>query len=938
MAAPSRIAPNPYWPLPADYGSLDGEGQRLARVNACKQWLLPYRSPRELGEVYAKTVRFFDSYYLHPDFESDFNPFFYPSPPRFEAPFHELMLRTWGEAMWVPPRIEDYEPNSNASVIVIPRGGAKTYEMRKTIMLRLLSRPGFRYSYNTNSHDNTRETGGAVRRQLYENQRILDDWAPEYGGRLKPPRGERSTGEERFYLSNESMLRCQSVEGRLRGGRFHALGIDDAENDERASTSLADRRANMERLLFSIALPMVSQAGNVVEWAGTFVSPRHYLWFAMETIGDPPRAKDSRFDLWTRLLIRAAYADANGVTQSCWPDMWPATEAEIASTKRLLGCLSLEKMEARMGRAAFEREMMGRFTSSESSFFGTLDDRHHYHFEHTDEAFLVTPTQSQATIHWLRDDQPISMEIRAFLAQCRLFMTVDTSYTARPDSDFKCACVMALTPENELFILDLWAKQCPQGELLKAVFQLAERWRVPTVHPEVVRGSHALFTELQQMARGRIGITSAIVPAIIKLSPGIEDKNSKIGTLKPRFEHGLIKFPRGKGTQRPWTLLFDQIAGFNPDGRDGGLSNDDCFPAATRVLTRRGWIAISTVTVADEVLTRFGWRQVLRAWITGTKKVITRFGIQATPSHPIWTENRGWVPLESLRHNDMIMSCTNPEEKPSSFKAGTTTATQTLRDAISASISGRIQTPAKPHDLFIETFGNRPTAQFQKDSISTISTATPSITPSTTFEGYLGENTSKSIEKKRGKEAKASGNSRFSSDFETVGHKPSSCASLAAASTEHSTAGAIVTVLRNATPDADSGSSKIETNFETLRECGGRPTPKPPVQRSSDIESESVETWNLTVEEHPEFFAEGILVHNCLDCVSMSMFVIRGRPQRPILIDGPSQDPLELLASGQRLYKDGTPIAYGLSAREIPADLAGRLSQLKQPREGQSLA
>jgi len=59
---------------------------------------------------------------------------------------------------------------------------------------------------------------------------------------------------------------------------------------------------------------------------------------------------------------------------------------------------------------------------------------------------------------------------------------------------------------------------------------------------------------------------------------------------------------------------------------------------------------IVDITTNDWVLTRRGYRRVLKAWCKGTKKVITRFGITATPDHKIYTTNRGWVSLDSLSY------------------------------------------------------------------------------------------------------------------------------------------------------------------------------------------------------------------------------------------------------------------------------------------------
>ena len=68
MSAPIPIPRegNPFHPLPPDYPSLTEEGQREARVNAARQWLLA-GTPLERGENLVSSTWFFDQYYLRPD-------------------------------------------------------------------------------------------------------------------------------------------------------------------------------------------------------------------------------------------------------------------------------------------------------------------------------------------------------------------------------------------------------------------------------------------------------------------------------------------------------------------------------------------------------------------------------------------------------------------------------------------------------------------------------------------------------------------------------------------------------------------------------------------------------------------------------------------------------------------------------------------------------
>ena len=168
------------------------------------------------------------------------------------------------------------------------------------------------------------------------------------------------------------------------------------------------------------------------------------------------------------------------------------------------------------------------------------------------------------------------MPVREFLKNNRMFITVDTSFTATSDSDYKVACVMCINSENELFVLDLWSAQCREDLLLKETMRLADFWKVPTVHVEAIKQGLGLYNTLDSLVRTRardmMGISH--IPGIKKLNPGMIEKVTKIASLSLRFEFNKIKIPLWK-TALAFRRLKDQIEQFNPDAKDGGLQHDD---------------------------------------------------------------------------------------------------------------------------------------------------------------------------------------------------------------------------------------------------------------------------------------------------------------------------------------------------------------------------
>lgn len=86
-----------------------------------------------------------------------------------------------------------------------------------------------------------------------------------------------------------------------------------------------------------------------------------------------------------------------------------------------------------------------------------------------------------------------------------------------------------------------------------------------------------------------------------------------------------------------------------------------CLIAGTMVETDRGHVPIESIMAGDRVLTRQGYRRVKWAGMT---KVVNRVMsvklsngsvLAGTPDHRVWTENRGWVALKDLSRSDHVV-------------------------------------------------------------------------------------------------------------------------------------------------------------------------------------------------------------------------------------------------------------------------------------------
>lgn len=525
------------------------------------------------------SIYYFDWEYLWPDPELDWNPFFYEFDPVPDGPVHHAILRNWAA--------------SRKTITVAPRGGGKTKLNIKDMMLRKLSWPGYSFIYATSADELVSGVGETMLVQYRENERLLRDFGPEYSdeGKILRPKGAGAASSHRMRLANHSRFFGRSVASRQRGGRPIRYRLDDPEYDPTGSTSMQDRRDFLEHTLFRIIIPMVTQYASGVDWIGTYVSARHYLWAAMQVKdklgGDAfHAAEDERFDSWSRVFVPAA-AEQDGTLYSCWPEMWPATREErLEKAKtyvRFEEQISLEEIEREIGTTAFNAEYMGKPGTGDDQYF-LLDDNpqggHAWWLTEVDPTFEENPRASFTRIHWL-DDENIeqSAALNEFLNACTIFMTGDTSHSHRATSDFKATALFAIAPKNTLFVLDLWAARKPEPILVRETLQMGDRWRAQSIHPEGIKEGITYFQQLELAVRTKASdaynVTHLPKVKLLKL-PNIP-KTDKIRTLHVRFEHNKIKLPLFMRMRDPWRMLFNQILEFNPDLQDGGIAHDDCL-------------------------------------------------------------------------------------------------------------------------------------------------------------------------------------------------------------------------------------------------------------------------------------------------------------------------------------------------------------------------
>ena len=286
------------------------------------------------------------------------------------------------------------------------------------------------------------------------------------------------------------------------------------------------------------------------------------------------------------------------------------------------------------------------------------------------------------------------------------------------------------------------------------------------------------------------------------------------------------------------------------DRYDVPLVEDSCFPAGTKVVTLNGEVNIENIKAGDFVLTRKGYKKVLASECTGIQKIVTRFGITATSNHPFIT-TKGLKRFDCLNESDIIYKW---NQEQSIIEEKSIIDNQTLLDDNLGFIIGGIQ--RKFLSLFIDRFGLTTLERYLKDISSTIKITTHSITTFLTSNLYLEQNIPAIIPVYLNKSRKLGPTLRLSETSQSFG--------TLAQKVENGITNTVKT------PGIIEGLLPRIVNFVKLLTRHISQIGLNTVRENVKV----VPVFNLKVIDCPEFFANGVLVHNC-DSIGQT---INGKP------------------------------------------------------------
>jgi len=191
----------------------------------------------------------------------------------------------------------------------------------------------------------------------------------------------------------------------------------------------------------------------------------------------------------------------------------------------------------------------------------------------------------------------------------------------------------------------------------------------------------------------------------------------------PDGKPGLVVLPACQNLIRTLpTLAYDRV-----HTEDIDTSQDDhCLIAGTLVTTNEGDKPIETVNVGDMVLTRQGYKRVIRSWLTQRQAQVYQVDFSdgrkliGTAGHPVYVKTRGFVSIDALEcYNEVITSLeANKWQRQSSSTTSSLGDIQRLKTGLREHITHHQAHIASAGLVsYIKRFGEVYMAKFQKDVI-----------------------------------------------------------------------------------------------------------------------------------------------------------------------------------------------------------------------------
>lgn len=321
-------------------------------------------------------------------------------------------------------------------------------------------------------------------------------------------------------------------------------------------------------------------------------------------------------------------------------------------------------------------------------------------------------------------------------------------------------------------------------------------------------------------------------------------------------------------------------------GEDAPLKRDDhCFCQGTLIDTEKGKISIDLIEEGDRVYTRNGLKRVVKTDCNERNAFLFNLHgreYRCTPEHRFYTE-RGWIKIQELIASDILYE-RKDEWKPSDFREGCTDAIQSLKDTLTDCILKTTE------GFTIEICGKASMEKYQKDIIYITKTSIPltmicpiySVYRDPNMMQFMGHLESLLRPLKQHMKPPSCGTNQRKDENGTLntpmiasleeGKRDPTSANSAALNTKHLKDQNIDFVRITVRPNGADSLELImsqETAYHVASSSLSTNTLPPEAAQhlAVGVSLGLQKVYNLEVEDDHEYFANGILVHNCVDAM-----------------------------------------------------------------------
>lgn len=262
------------------------------------------------------------------------------------------------------------------------------------------------------------------------------------------------------------------------------------------------------------------------------------------------------------------------------------------------------------------------------------------------------------------------------------------------------------------------------------------RQHLPGIEKYVVRADSARPESISYLKRHGL----PRITGVQKGKGSVEDGIEFIKSFKRVFIH-----PDAAATLREFKLYSYKTDRLSGDVLPVVLDeNNHCIAEGELVHTDCGLVPVEQITAGHNVLTRAGFKPVVKAWQSGINQPILLIrtdsrALRCTGNHQVWTD-KGFVRADSLKIGDTVLTDRIDSRwlRLLNLTARFTADTQTVAGAATGFISSVLSRVGRCG--FTGKSGSPHTAKSQKDSISTIKTATQVTTAWTTWNVSVRRN------------------------------------------------------------------------------------------------------------------------------------------------------------------------------------------------------